>query len=147
MSSLLPPADVSQLSDGKAGISSGLLEEYKLLEQQARFVMTSYMQGLGLYLALVGFGIREVLESKDGLRTVALIGALTCGNILAVYGAGHFRRMAYHALNRQSELADRLGFQGPYPMLWGYKAGIASFILVQLGMIAAFFRILCLHWR
>ncbi len=51
MSSLLPPAQPGQLNDIRTPPSSGLLEEYKLLDQQARFVMTSYMQGLGLYLA------------------------------------------------------------------------------------------------
>ncbi|MBI3265379.1 MAG: hypothetical protein HYZ58_19795 [Acidobacteria bacterium] len=142
MSRLLPPAEPGQLHSGQGSIANAVLEEYKLLDQQARFVMTSYMQALALYLALVGIGLREVLQAKGNFRIIVLTSALTCGNVLAVYAARHFRCMAYHALNRQSALAKQLNFQAPYPMLWGYHVGISSFFVVQLGIIAVALRII-----
>jgi hypothetical protein len=132
MTNLVPP---------NGHVANRQLEEYRLVEQQARFVMTSYMQGLALYLALVGFGLRQIFESQERTRTFLLIAALSCGNGLAIYAAHHFRKMAYHALDRQTELAKALDFLPPYPMLWGYKAGICSFCIVQAGMISIALRI------
>ena len=109
-----------------------ILEEYKLINERTQFVMTRYMQALALYLTFVGLGIKEVLDSNTPMRTMVLATALTCGNILTFYAAMHFRRMAYHALDRQTKLAEELGFQPPYPMIWGYHVGICAFAVVQI---------------
>ena len=64
-----------------------------------------------------------------------MIAAMTLGNLLAIYAARHFRKMAYHALDRQTNLAKQLGFLPPYPMLWGYHVGLCSFAVVEIGIL------------
>ncbi len=113
-----------------------ILEEYKLLIEERRFVMTRYMQGIAIYLALMGFAIKEIV-SIPSFTIATLLGIfVSCLNILTYYGAVCFRSMAYHALNREAILADRLKMQRPHPLIWGYYGGIIGFTLSQIALIA-----------
>ena len=110
-------------------------EEHRLLTAEAQFVMTRYMQMLALYGTAIVLLLRElVLASKvEVVLLWAIIG--TCLNVLAVYGAVWFRRIAYHVLDRLGLLADHLGLQRPYPMMWGYRAGVTAFSILEALLI------------
>ncbi len=127
-----------------------ILEEYKLLTEESRFVMTRYIQALGLYLALIGFGVKEVLSTPANEISLIIAVFITCFNGLGYYGARKFKGMAYHALNRQALLADHLDMQRPYPMTWGYRSGIACLIISQISLIIIiiirFFHIIPVVW-
>ena len=112
-----------------------IIIEYKALVEESRFVMTRYIQALGLYLALTGFGVREILSAPSKEISLIIVVFITCFNVLGYYGARKFKSMAYHALNRQALLSDHLNIQRPYPMIWGYRSGIACLIISQISLI------------
>lgn len=112
-----------------------LLEEYKVLVDQSRFVMTRYMQAIAIYMALIGFSLKEVVAVNKPHIMFVLLTIIFCLNFVAYYAAIHFRRMAYHALDKQTEVANKLSFQPPYPMAWGFYAGIVLVTLVQIAII------------
>ena len=112
------------------------LEEFKHVAEERRFVMNRYMQAVGLYLALSGWGLKELFETPP-LLVVCIWGASYTGlNILAVYAAGQFKRMAFHAIARETELAVGLGMLAPYPLTWGYWGGIVVVVFSEATMIA-----------
>ncbi|PYP86458.1 MAG: hypothetical protein DMF61_13315 [Blastocatellia bacterium AA13] len=118
-------------AERKLSISSDgelILEEYKHLIAERRFIMTRYMQFLIFYPIIVGYSFKELL-SAESIRTALLIMLfIFLVNSVCVYGATRFRSMAYHALDREVLLADKLGMQRPHPK-WGYRAGMYSFIV------------------
>ncbi|TXT19440.1 MAG: hypothetical protein FD138_4337 [Planctomycetota bacterium] len=115
--------------------SDRILDEYKILVDERRFVMTQYVQSLALYIALVGLALRESLATNQIDLSIAVTIFVTCMNFAYWYGARQFRSMAHHALNREALLADVLGFQHPHPMLWGYYCGISAFIISECAVI------------
>lgn len=115
------------------------IEEYKALSEECRFVMAKYMQGLVVYLALMAFGIKELISAKSIEQVIYIPFILTIYNALAFYAAKKFRSMAYHALNRKAILADILKFQRPHPMIWGYYIGILSILILQATIISIWF--------
>lgn len=120
-----------------------ILEEYKILVEESRFVMTKYMQALGLYLALMGFGVKEILSASSAEYTIIITFLMSCLNVLTYYGANKFRSMAYHSLVRQTILADYLKMQHPHAMVWGYYAGIACFTIFQILLLIIIILNLC----
>lgn len=98
--------------------------------------MTRYMQAIAIYLALVGFALKETLSTSNLLIAILYASLISVLNGAAFYAAYHFRRMAYHALDRQEVLAESLGFSAPYPMIWGYYGGVFLVSVAQLAIIA-----------
>jgi hypothetical protein len=117
-------------------------EEYKVVEEKIKFIITRYMQGLALYLALGGFALKEIVAIPTSGIAVGLAGLVTCLNILTYIAAGNFRKMADHAIDKQQEIALELDMQAPYPLVWGYYAGVVCMVLTQLAIIGlALFRL------
>lgn len=85
------------------------------------------MQFLMFYPIIMGYSFSQVLTSSAYLVVVAYGVFILFVNGGYAYGAQHFRSMAYHALNREAALADRLDMQRPHPMIWGYRAGQVTF--------------------
>lgn len=110
-----------------------VLEEFKQLINERRFVMKSYMQALALYLALAGYGVKELLAGSAPFTPI-VAGLFTALNVVAFYAAGRFRSMAVHATNREEELAHQLGIKGPHSLIWGYGSGIAVVVLYQIAV-------------
>lgn len=104
-----------------------LLEEYKLIVAERRFIMTRYMQSLIFYPVVMGYAFKELL-SAPSLRASVLFSLFMIGvNSVYWYAANRFRSMAYHALDREMILAKHLHTQLPHPMIWGYHAGVSAF--------------------
>jgi hypothetical protein len=100
------------------------LEEYKQVLIERQFVMSRYMQAVGLYLALSGFALRELLDAKPGLRTWFLAILFSVLNIIALQVARQFRNMAAHAMQREDYLAERYHLARTSQLYWGYRAGV-----------------------
>ena len=49
------------LKNTKLPSDANLIEEYKILVDERRFVMTRYMQALGLYLILVAYTLKRII--------------------------------------------------------------------------------------
>lgn len=119
------------------------IEEYKLLFDERRFIMTRYMQGIVVYIAVVAFIARDFFSLTDeSIKYLFLVG-MTVVNCIAFYSSHKFLKMVHHALNREAILADHLGLQKSLPLTWGYRGGIffVSFIqaLVLLEIVRSFF--------
>jgi sulfite exporter TauE/SafE len=113
------------------------LEEYRQVLKERRFVMTRYMQAVGLYLALSGFAVREVVDARTLLWAGIVAGVVTILNGLAFYAAGRFRSMAKKAMQRETEFSNRYGTQTMHDLFWGYWGGIALVSVSQLIVFAA----------
>ncbi len=112
-----------------------VLEEYKVIVEESRFVMSRYMQALIIHIALMGFAAKEIAAAPTGAIALTLALAVFVLNFGAYYGAVCFRSMAYHALNRQAVLADNLGIQRPHPMIWGYYLGLGSITISEICLL------------
>jgi hypothetical protein len=89
-----------------------LIEEFKNVAAESRFVMARYMQGMAIYLGFSALAFREALDPKSSHRSsVMIITAVTLINACAGYAAPQFRSMAYHALDRQAALAEALSLR------------------------------------
>ena len=110
------------------------LEEIKRTAEERRFVMTSYMQALALYLALTGYGLNDMSGTMPGVRFWIVSAAVTVANGLALYAASRFRSMALHVMARERRLALELRIGEPHSLLWGYGCGV---IVVGLSQVAA----------
>ena len=113
-----------------------ILEEFRQVVEDRRYVMTRYIQAVGLYLALAAFALKELVSAPSlplPFLTAALHSTL---NILAFYAARQFKRMALHYWNRETALARHLSMQGPSSLLWGYTSGIVLVSLIQLAVLA-----------
>lgn len=109
------------------------LEEYKQVLLERQFVMSRYMQAVGLYLALSGFALRELLDAKTEPRAYFLAILFSTLNIIAICVARQFRNMADHAMQREHYFAKRHHLAKAYQLFWGYRAGI---LLVGVNEVA-----------
>lgn len=114
------------------------LEEYKQIVAERRFVMTSYMQAIGLYLALSGFALREVVTAEVPLIRCLLASAITFLNGVAVFAAFRFKSMAMHAITREEYIAMRWSIQRPHSLMWGFWAGLLVVGVSQVTVIGIF---------
>ncbi len=94
------------------------LEEYRYLVEEARFLGTRYMQFGVIYLAFVGFAIKEIFSTGSSLHTLLLACFSFCLNFVAYFIAYWVKRMMDHAFHRATNLADHLGLQRPHSMKW-----------------------------
>ena len=99
------------------------LEEYKQVLCERRFVMTRFMQAVALYLALSAFAAKEMVEMDVHVASMLEV-CFTVLNVLALYVAKHFRRMADQALQRERHFVERFGVRQMYELFWGYKAAV-----------------------
>jgi hypothetical protein len=118
----------------ESGIETRLaVELLKQAAEERRFVMRSYMQAFALYLALAGYGIKELVEAHPPILVAYIIAGLyTALNILAVYAAGRFKSMALHADTQEKRVAKLLGLGDPHSLIWGYGGGIVVVCLGEL---------------
>src|ERR1039458_6568058 len=77
------------------------VEEYKQVLKERHFVMTRFMQAVGLYLTLSGFALNELVQTKAKGRIVLLVALFTTLNVVALYVARKFKGMATHALRSE----------------------------------------------
>ncbi len=112
-----------------------ILEEYKILSEQSRFIMTRYMQALIVHLAFMGYVLVQLSNSPSKKMSIIITTVVLLVNIVSFYAASWFKSMAYHSLNRQAILADTLGFQRPHPMIWGYYGGIIWLTAASIGLV------------
>jgi hypothetical protein len=116
-----------------------LLEEYRQLVGERRFVMTRYMQTLIFYPVVMGYSFVELVSFQSRFTAALIAVFMLVANTIFLYGADKFRSMAYHALNREAVIAHHLRTQKPHPMLWGYYFGIAAVVLGYLVIIVVFY--------
>lgn len=125
----------SQHPEAKLGSAAFELEEYKQVLNERQFVMTRYMQAVGLYLTLSGFALRELLDAPSSYRVWILSTIFTALNLLAVYAAWEFRNMAHRAMKREVYFVDRYSLQQTQTLFWGYWLGIALVCLDQSAVL------------
>jgi len=117
------------------------LEEYKQVLEERRFVMTRCMQAIGLYLALSGFAVKQLLDARSPVLLCLLAVILTLLNGVAVWAAGRFRSMATQAMSRESYFVQRYNLQQMHSLFWGYYG---AWLLVVVDQVA----VLCVVlWR
>ncbi len=122
---------------------STAIEEYKLLTEEFRFLMTRCMQAGALCLAISGFAAKLISDTKSA-ETALLLAVLTFVlNSGIFYVAHHFRSMIYHVLNRLVFLSEQLGTQQPHPVMWGYYTWVVVFGLIQIALAALL--VLCMQ--
>jgi hypothetical protein len=112
-----------------------VLEEYKLIVSERRFIMARYMQSLIFYPVIFAYAFRELLYAPTIAATIMIGIFMFSINTAYLYAAHNFRSMAYHALDREMILANHLKVQHPHPMIWGYYAGIVILIVTYIGTI------------
>ncbi len=112
-----------------------VLEEYKMVAEESRFVMTRYMQAVVIHIALMGFVAKEIIAEKTTAIALTIALSVFILNFGGYYCAGRFRSMAFHALNRETVLADHLGFQQPHAMVWGYYIGLVWITLSEISLL------------
>jgi hypothetical protein len=112
------------------------LEEYKQVLMERQFVMTRYMQAIGLYVTLSGFALKELADANS-LNRVWVLGSLfTVLNIMALFVAREFRNMADRAMRREAYFVDRYHVQQMYTLFWGYYAGVVLVCVSEAATIA-----------
>lgn len=134
----LEPSSIEQLSSEPVALATLsdneqiVLEEYKLIVAERRFVMERYIQGLVIYSVVMGYSFKELLIAPTAEASVLLSLFVFALNTAYWYSANKFRSMAYHALNRERTIAVSLNVQLPHPMIWGYYVGIWAFVTAYL---------------
>ena len=103
--------------------------------------MTRYMQAIGFYLALSGFGFKELLALTSRSLILGVGAGFTALNVLAFYAAGRFRSMAKHARDREKYYASRYDLQSQHELFWGYWLGILLVGASEAGTL------LCVLWE
>jgi hypothetical protein len=129
-------SSVDENNMGNLGVAAGgnELEEYKINAENTRFIITKYVETFTIYLALMGFGIRElVAESKTAFVVSALFAVLLLLSALAIIVFSKFKQMALHTLARQEELATVLKMHRPRSVKWGY-----SWVIIFVAIMMAF---------
>jgi len=111
------------------------LEEYRQVLEERRFVMTRYMQAVGLYLALAGFAGKELLDARSPGRLWLLAVLLSSLNLMGVWAARRFRSMAERAMLRESYFVEHYGVQQMHLLFWGYWGGLILVLLDQLVLV------------
>jgi len=120
------------------------LEEYIQVLHERQFVMTRYMQAVGLYVTLSGFALKELVGASSANRVWILFILLTVLNVLALFAARQFRNMAHHTMVREMHFVQRYNLQQTYQLFWGYYAGVILVCLSQATMISVL--IIKLEW-
>jgi hypothetical protein len=124
-----------------------VLEEYKLIVSERRFIMVRYMQSLIFYPVIFAYAFRELIYAQTVWTTIVVAVFIFFINAAYLYGAINFRSMAYHALNREMILAEHLKVQLPHPMIWGYYAGIVILIVTYIGtVVLILIKVYRPHW-
>jgi|ERR1035437_1444309 hypothetical protein len=109
------------------------VEEYRQVLKERHFVMTRFMQAVGLYLTLSGFALNELVQTRSKTRVVVLVTLFTILNAVALYVARKFKDMATHALNRERAIVERHNLSQSSTLFWGYYA---TLVLVCVSEIA-----------
>ena len=109
-----------------------IVEEYRQVLAERKFVATSTMQAVGLYLALPGFGLKELVDANPPRVAVFYAAILMALNLVAYYVARSFRDMARHALEWEREFVQR-GLVGRqhHELFWGYRSSVAAVAIMQ----------------
>src|ERR1017187_3366710 len=94
------------------------LEEYKQVLNERHFVMTRYIQAVGLYVTLSGFALNELLKPAPMNRTWLLASLFSVLNVLALVVARQFRNMADRAMQREIYFVNRYHVRQMYPLFW-----------------------------
>jgi len=108
------------------------LEEYKILVEERRFMMTRYMQAFALYLAIISLTLREFLLATTPLHFVSLWVFLTFIHTLAIWGSLQFRKFTNSAIEREATLAQKLNFLRAGSLEWGYGFSFCFFVLAEV---------------
>lgn len=111
---------------------------------ERQFIMTRYMQALGLYVTLSGFALKELVDSRSTGRVWILVVLLTVVNVLALFATRQFRNMAHHAMLREIHFVQRYNLQQTYKLFWGYYAGVILVCAGQATVISVL--IIKLEW-
>ncbi len=113
------------------------MAEYHALVEERRFVMKSYMNAIIIYLALMGYTLKELLELnlKSAFLFHFLSAILFFLNLCGFYPANNFKTMATHAMSRECQLASKLGLQPPHSLLWGYHLGCLLLVLISITIL------------
>ena len=106
------------------------LEEYRQVLEERRFVMTRYMQAIGLYLLLSSWVLKLILDMKVGVELWALLISFSVLNSLGIVVANRFESMAAHALARERYFVTRFQVRQHHELFWGYWFGVMLVILV-----------------
>ncbi len=121
------------------------LEEYKQVLNERQFVMTRYMQAVGLYVTLSGLGLKQLAEASEIPRVWFLALLFTSLNVVASIAARKFRDMANNALEREKDFVKKYQLRQMQDLFWGYYAGVFLVIASQTGIVViSVFRIN--HW-
>ena len=112
------------------------LEEYKQVLEERRTVLTRYVQAVGFYLALSGFGLRELVTVSTPALILGSSILFSILNVLAFYVAIKFRSMAKLAAQREEVYVNRYHLQRAHELLWGYKASLWLVILNEATIVA-----------
>ena len=117
------------------------LEEYKQILKERHFVMTRYMQAVGLYLLLSSYVLTQLLKDNIPRQQLWLLGtAFSVLNVAAFFAAGKFREMARHARDREVAIARLLSVGMTPELYWGHRLGI---VLVSTMQLAAISTVVC----
>lgn len=98
--------------------------------------MTRYIQAVGFYLALSGFGLRELVTVSSLALILGSSILFPALNILALYAAIKFRSMAKLAAGREEVLVKRYRLQQRHELFWGYTASVWLVVLNEATILA-----------
>ena len=107
-------------------MSDNILDEFKHVSEDRRFIMTRYMQAGVIYITTLGFGVKFLLQADTKIVLLTFAIFFESINISAILLARKFRDLAMHSINRETELAKKLNFQPPYSLMWGYWGGLMT---------------------
>ncbi len=108
-----------------------VLEEYKILVDERRFIMTRYMQAFAVYLTIIGLSLKGILEATEQDERYFLFALVTMFNIVGFFAARYFAKMAMYCMERESYNAKILGYLGPGNHAWGYWIMLSIFIVIE----------------
>jgi hypothetical protein len=113
------------------------VEEYKQVLKERHFVMTRFMQAVGLYLALSGFALKALVQVQSIAipRVVLLVTLFTILNTVALYVARRFKDMATHALKREFTIVERHNLTQSSTLFWGYYAGVVLVCVSEIAIL------------
>lgn len=109
-----------------------VLEEYKLLVEERRFIMTRYMQAFAVYLTVVGLSIKGIIGTVKQDEQLYLLALVTSFNFIGALAATYFAKMAKHCMMREIDNARLLGFQEPSNHAWGYWVILLIFFTIEI---------------
>src|SRR5664280_547379 len=120
----------------EAGLSEAFqVEEYRQVLKERHFVMTRFMQAVGLYLALSSFALKELVEAQSITRVVVLASLFTILNTMALYVARKFKDMATHATERECAIVERHNMTQSSTLFWGYYVGVVLVCVSEIAIV------------